>query len=205
MAENLDKWPSKRGPISKIRPSDGCKTDAVPLAVDQWYDFHEFGCHLGIVGLPQLAIARRADQRPSAIYLRQRRRCADQAWASDRSARNLPTPWVASGDRLRTRLGPAAPSGADPDPASAGRIGAIAARARYHNFVTASRARLRPAESPRAPEGSARSAPGRPAAGPWEVPIYVAPLSNFESNIQVIISVNYSESIWLTTIKIFIK
>ena len=26
------------------------KGDAVPLAVDQWYDFHEFGCHLGNVG-----------------------------------------------------------------------------------------------------------------------------------------------------------
>ncbi len=51
MAENLDKWHSKRGPISKIRPSDGCKGDGVPLAVDQWYDFHEFGGYLGNVGL----------------------------------------------------------------------------------------------------------------------------------------------------------
>ena len=42
--------PSKPGPISKIRPSDGCKGDGVLLAVDQWYDFHEFGCHLGNVG-----------------------------------------------------------------------------------------------------------------------------------------------------------
>jgi hypothetical protein len=49
MAENLDKRPSKRGPISKIRPSDGCGRDTVPLAVDQRYDFHEFGCHLGNV------------------------------------------------------------------------------------------------------------------------------------------------------------
>jgi hypothetical protein len=24
MAENLGKWPSKRGPITKIMPSDGC-------------------------------------------------------------------------------------------------------------------------------------------------------------------------------------
>ncbi len=47
MAENLGKWPSKRGPISKIRPSEGCGRDGVPLAVDQWYDFHEFGCHRG--------------------------------------------------------------------------------------------------------------------------------------------------------------
>ncbi len=51
MAENLGKWPSKRGPISKFRPSDGCGRDAVPLAVDRWYDFHGFGCHLGNVGL----------------------------------------------------------------------------------------------------------------------------------------------------------
>jgi len=46
MAENQGKWPSKRGPTSKIRPSDGCGRDAVPLAVERWYDFHEFGCHL---------------------------------------------------------------------------------------------------------------------------------------------------------------
>ena len=43
MAENLGKWLSKRGPISKIRPSDGCGWDAVPLAVERWYDFPEFG------------------------------------------------------------------------------------------------------------------------------------------------------------------
>ena len=51
MAENLVKWPSGRGPISKIRPSDGCGRDTVPLAVVRWYDFHGFGCHLGNVGL----------------------------------------------------------------------------------------------------------------------------------------------------------
>ncbi len=51
MAENPGKWPSKRGPISKIRPSDDCRKDAVPQTVDQWYDFHEFGYHLGNVGL----------------------------------------------------------------------------------------------------------------------------------------------------------
>ncbi len=49
MAENLGNWPSERGPISKIGPSDGCGRDAGPLAVDQWYKFHEFGCHLGNV------------------------------------------------------------------------------------------------------------------------------------------------------------
>ena len=50
MAVNLGRWPSGRGPISKIRLSDGCGRDTVPLAVDQWYDFHGFGCHLGNVG-----------------------------------------------------------------------------------------------------------------------------------------------------------
>ena len=56
MAENLGRWPSERGPISKIRPSDGCGRDAVPLAVGRWYDFHEFGLHLGNVGLDELFV-----------------------------------------------------------------------------------------------------------------------------------------------------
>ncbi len=51
MAENLGKWPSKREPISKIKPSDGCGRDAVLLAVERWYDFPEFGVYLGNVGL----------------------------------------------------------------------------------------------------------------------------------------------------------
>ncbi len=55
MAEYLVKWPSGREPVSKIRPSDGCGRDAVPLAVERWYNFHEFGCHLGNVGLRKLA------------------------------------------------------------------------------------------------------------------------------------------------------
>ncbi len=50
MARETTKWPSNRGPITKIMPSDGCKGDAVPLAMGQWYIFHEFGCHLGNVG-----------------------------------------------------------------------------------------------------------------------------------------------------------
>ncbi len=50
MAENLDKWPSKRGPISKIRPSDGCGRDAVLLAVERCYDYPEIGGYLGNVG-----------------------------------------------------------------------------------------------------------------------------------------------------------
>ena len=46
----MRKWPSGYGQPTKIRLPDGCKRDAVHLAVDQWYDFHEFGCHLGNVG-----------------------------------------------------------------------------------------------------------------------------------------------------------
>ncbi len=50
MPENLGKWPFKRGPISKIKPSDGCGRDAVLLVVERWYDFPEFGGYLGNVG-----------------------------------------------------------------------------------------------------------------------------------------------------------
>ena len=42
MAENLGKWPPKRGPVTKIRPSDGCGRDAVPLAVERRNDFSRF-------------------------------------------------------------------------------------------------------------------------------------------------------------------
>ncbi len=51
MTKNLAKWTSERGPISKIRPADGCGRDAVPLAVERWYDFPEFGGYLGNVGV----------------------------------------------------------------------------------------------------------------------------------------------------------
>ena len=50
MARKMIERPSKRGPITKIMPSDGCKGDTVPLTVGKWYDFHEFGWHLGNVG-----------------------------------------------------------------------------------------------------------------------------------------------------------
>ena len=46
MARKMTEWPSKRRTLTKIRPSDGCKGDRVTLAVDLWYDLHEFGCHL---------------------------------------------------------------------------------------------------------------------------------------------------------------
>ena len=50
MTENPSQWPSKRGSISEIRPSDGYPRDAIPLAVGRWYDIHEHECHLGNVG-----------------------------------------------------------------------------------------------------------------------------------------------------------
>ncbi len=34
MARKVTEWPSNRGPISKIMPSDGCKGDTVPLRWD---------------------------------------------------------------------------------------------------------------------------------------------------------------------------
>jgi hypothetical protein len=42
MAENMGEWPCKRGPISKIRPLDGCGRVAVLLTVERRYDFPEF-------------------------------------------------------------------------------------------------------------------------------------------------------------------
>ncbi len=60
MAENLGKWPSKPGPVSKIRPPDGCGRDAVPLAMEWWYDFPEFGDYLGNVGLIFSDVPRKA-------------------------------------------------------------------------------------------------------------------------------------------------
>ena len=48
MARKMTEWPSKRGPITKIMPSDGCIGDTVPLAVGKCYDFHEFGWYMGM-------------------------------------------------------------------------------------------------------------------------------------------------------------
>ncbi len=50
MAENQGKWLSKREPISKIRPSDGCGRDTVPLAVERRYDLPEIERYLGNIG-----------------------------------------------------------------------------------------------------------------------------------------------------------
>ena len=51
MARETTKWPSTRWPITKIISSDGCNGNRVPLEMGPWYDFREFGCHLGNVGL----------------------------------------------------------------------------------------------------------------------------------------------------------
>ena len=54
MAANLAKWPSNRGLISKIRPSDGCKGNTVPSTVVRGYDLCKPGGHLGNVGSDRL-------------------------------------------------------------------------------------------------------------------------------------------------------
>ncbi len=54
MVRKMTEWPSKRGPIAKIMLPDGVKGDTAPLALGLWYDFHEFGSHLGNVGLTLL-------------------------------------------------------------------------------------------------------------------------------------------------------
>ena len=51
MAANLAKWPSNRGLISKIRPSDGCKGNTVPSTAVRGYDLRKPGGHLGNVGV----------------------------------------------------------------------------------------------------------------------------------------------------------
>ena len=61
MARKMTEWPSKRGPITKIMPSDGCIGDTIPLAVGKWYDVHEFGWYMGNVGLVLAQFLRRAD------------------------------------------------------------------------------------------------------------------------------------------------
>ena len=53
MARKMTEWPSKRGPITKIMPSDGCIGDTVPLAVGKWYEFHEFGWYTLLTSEPE--------------------------------------------------------------------------------------------------------------------------------------------------------
>jgi len=67
MADILGKWPSKRGPISKIRPSDGSGRNAVFLAGERKYDFHGFGWYLGNVGLGNSGASTRMGFRASVL------------------------------------------------------------------------------------------------------------------------------------------
>jgi len=55
MARETTKWPSTRWPITKNMSSDSCNGSRVPLAMGPLYNFHEFGCHLGNVGLVKTA------------------------------------------------------------------------------------------------------------------------------------------------------
>ena len=50
MARKMAEWHPKHRPITKIMLPDGVKGDTAPLAVERWYDFHEFGGYLGNVG-----------------------------------------------------------------------------------------------------------------------------------------------------------
>ena len=51
MARKMAEWHPKHRPITKIMLPDGVKGDTAPLAVERWYDFHEFSGYLGNVGL----------------------------------------------------------------------------------------------------------------------------------------------------------
>ncbi len=48
--EKMAEWPSTRGPVAKIMPSDGCKGGTVPMAAGKWYYYHGFGWYPGNVG-----------------------------------------------------------------------------------------------------------------------------------------------------------
>ncbi len=69
VGEKNDRMASKRGSISKFGPSDGCKGDAVPLAVERRYDFPEFEGYLGNIGTIPLAVGKWHDFREFGCYL----------------------------------------------------------------------------------------------------------------------------------------
>jgi len=50
MTSKLAERASEHGQITKITPSDARGRNAILLAVERCYDFHEFECHLGNVG-----------------------------------------------------------------------------------------------------------------------------------------------------------
>ncbi len=50
MTENMGKWPSGHGQITKIWPSGRCGGKTIPTAMQFGYDLREFGGYLGNVG-----------------------------------------------------------------------------------------------------------------------------------------------------------
>ncbi len=50
MTRKLTEWPFENGQAEKVGPSDGCRENAVPLAVESKYNFRELGAYLGNVG-----------------------------------------------------------------------------------------------------------------------------------------------------------
>ncbi len=79
MARKMTEWPSKRGPITKIMPSDGCKGDTVLLVVERCYDFPEFGGYLGNVGLLCYTVRRAGCINEISIELRPNTRALDRS------------------------------------------------------------------------------------------------------------------------------
>jgi hypothetical protein len=51
MAENMGKWPSGHGQLTKIKLSDGCGGKTITTAAQFEYDRHGFEGYLGNVGL----------------------------------------------------------------------------------------------------------------------------------------------------------
>ncbi len=66
MVENLGKWPFKRGPIYKIRPSDGCGRDAVTW---RW-DGGTISLNLGAIWEMSVHVIRNADHVPRCVHVR---------------------------------------------------------------------------------------------------------------------------------------
>ena len=73
MARETTKWPATRWPITTIMSSDGCNGNRVPLEMGPWYDFSEFGCHLGNVGQGCMGLPRRVPLRSLGILGRAER------------------------------------------------------------------------------------------------------------------------------------
>ncbi len=59
MTRKLTEWLFENGRTEKVGPSDGCRGNAVPLAVESKYDFRELGAYLGNVGTKDLPLPRR--------------------------------------------------------------------------------------------------------------------------------------------------